>query len=164
MSPGIELGRARVDVLWDVSSLVATGGAMLVGLALIVAAWVGASGLTVIDGQFAWLNLGVFGVVLAGAAGALWIMQGRRAVGRRMHAMLVVPGEARAPIGAGDLQAAATGNGAFVAAAAMTRYHVPSCLLVQGKSPAAKAPESFHRREGRRPCEMCVAGAVEAGQ
>jgi hypothetical protein len=155
------MGPGRGDVPWDVSALVGTGGAMLIGLALVVTGWVGASGEVVIDDQFAWLNFAVAGVVLAGVAGALWIMQGRRAVGRRMHVLL-------APRPADDVPAfpgaesRAGRDDAFVAAAAMTRYHLPSCLLARGKPLHATGPGSFHRREGRRPCELCLPDTTEA--
>ena len=146
--------RPHPDMPWDMSALVATAAGTCVGFGLLVTAWVGASGEMQVADQFAWLNFGVFGTVLAGASGALWIMQGRRAVGLRLRAVLAPerPMHDHAP--ERDAGAGAPRN-VFVAGPAMTRYHDPSCLLVEGKPVEARGSEPEHRQVGRRPCELC---------
>jgi hypothetical protein len=152
---GTDRARPHRDMPWDMSALTATAAGTLIGFGLLLTAWVGASGEVLIDDQFAWLNFGLSGTVLAGASGALWIMQGRRAVGLRMRAVLAMERETREA--ATERQSGTRPpRNVFVAGPAMTRYHDPSCLLVGGKPVEARGPEPEHRRAGRRPCELCL--------
>ncbi len=123
--------------------------AAAIGLVLLVAAWSGASDQRESADQMAWLNIGVAGVVLTGAVGGSWVLRGRRAVEARLARLLsgadvVEPEVAPAPVAVERL----------VTALRMTRYHIPECLLVNGKAlfPDTRAT---HERAGLRPCEMC---------
>jgi hypothetical protein len=122
--------------------------AAAIGLMLLVAAWSGASNRRESADQMAWLNLGVAGVVLTGAVAGSWVLRSRRAVevrlGRILSGVHEVEPEVPAPVAAERL----------VTALRMTRYHIPGCLLVNGKTLSAET-RATHEHAGLRPCEMC---------
>ena len=123
----------------------------LLGVFLIGAAWWGVSGTAALDAQVGWANVGVLGVVAAGAGNVNWLLSGRRAVGERRRRLLAdvveTPVVANAPGVEGD-------GSALVAAEEMTRFHRAGCALAVGKATSA-ATRAEHDREGRRPCGVC---------
>lgn len=124
-----------------------------IGLTALVVAWFGASGSAELDVQYRWLNVGIAGTVVTGAANVVWLLNGLRAVRERRHRMIEAllgeeaPNEAPVP-------RPATDDARLVAAPSMTRYHRADCLLVAGKAVTASSLRA-HRAGGRRPCGVC---------
>jgi hypothetical protein len=123
--------------------------AAAIGLVLLVSAWTGASDQRESADQMGWLNLGVAGVVLTGAVCGSWVLRVRRTVEVRLARILsgvdeVGFEEASVPVQSDRL----------VTALRMTRYHIPECLLVNGKALSSDT-RAGHERGGLRPCEMC---------
>ena len=74
------VGRQRPDVIGPVTL-------NLVGIALIIAAWVGASAQAQFGPQIVYVNLGVAGAIVAGSGDALYLFQARRIVAARRAAL-----------------------------------------------------------------------------
>lgn len=68
---------ARRPDLWGPAAL------LLAGLVLLAVAWSGASGQDTVGPQIPFVNLGVGGVILAGTANALYLMNARKAIRER---------------------------------------------------------------------------------
>jgi hypothetical protein len=128
----------------------------VLGLALLLVAWVKASGELQPKGQIGWLNLGVAGATIAVAAGVRVVTRARHAVTARQQ---VVVGALRhsnlRSVGVIDLRSHPVADDAPVSSAAMTRYHRAGCLLAAGK-PVAPATRPSHEAAGRRPCGVCT--------
>ncbi|HEX3705854.1 MAG TPA: hypothetical protein VHV76_04415 [Mycobacteriales bacterium] len=123
-----------------------------IGLVLIVVSWYQVSGDLTVRDQLAWFNVGVVGLIVSGVGNGYWLLSGRSHIGRAR--MMVLPPRAKRPgDGWGDRLAEDLENRP-VAAAAMTRYHRPSCPMVAGKQTAATTRRA-HERAGRLPCELC---------
>jgi ABC-type transport system involved in cytochrome c biogenesis permease component len=122
-----------------------------VGLAalLLVLSWIGASDTTEVAAQVRWLNVGVVGILVLGAATAAMTMAGRQAVGRRRQRLLP---DLSAPLAFPTAVPGAADR--IVAVPRMRRYHVASCPLVAGKA-ARGATVAEHRRSGLEPCGIC---------
>jgi len=130
-------------------SATAVIGAAAVGLALLMAAWVGASDQRDSADQMTWLNLGVAGVLVTAGVCGTWVLQGRRAVEHRLAVVLSGADE----IVLDDI-AEAAGPERLATAARMTRYHLPDCLLLAGKAVSFET-RAAHEQAGLQPCEMC---------
>ena len=136
---------------WDDERLLGLVLATLVGLAAITAAWFGASGSTRPSTQVAWLQLGIAGLIVSAFGHVLWLLRGRRAIGRRRVALLAdVPRpDARTP----EPRAARTGVPSdaqgLVRVAGLRRVHLPDCPLV-----AAKAVQPAAATDGAA-CGVC---------
>jgi hypothetical protein len=147
-------------VPWRIGDLVLVYLVNLAGLVLILIAWFEASDLLTIRAQIPWVNVGVTGIIVAGAGNVLWLLTGRRSVGdlrRRLTPRL--PGSGRAT-SSGRAQPD-TALGMFVAGTAMTRYHRADCPLVEGK-PVTADSENGHRAAGRLACHVCVPARLTA--
>jgi hypothetical protein len=88
----------RVPLPWSRRHRLLLVAFNLMGALLIGVAWFWAAGRA--EAQTASLNLAVGAMVLAGGANGLWLMRGRRAIGRRRRAWLAdlragAPGAAR---------------------------------------------------------------------
>ncbi|MGH9035735.1 MAG: hypothetical protein ACRD0O_08215 [Acidimicrobiia bacterium] len=144
---------------WSRRAVLRAVVAVGVAAVLLVVAWVGASDTTQVDTQLRWLNLGLVGILLVGAATAVTTLDGRRAVGIRRQQLL--PDE---PKTAAATDVLSNGTEPIVSVARMRRYHRTSCPLVAGK-PAQAAEVAVHRQAGLEPCGICEPGppAVEAG-
>lgn len=157
----------------QVAGLVAANG---IGLVLVAVGWWQASGLGSASSQLAWLNLSVFGLVVAAGANALWLARVRRVVllartatlpdpatGFAWPATLPTTGNGRAPAAAPwpgrtrtplDGSAVSPAGAGLVAGRLMSRYHRASCLLVTGKEVRVES-RSDHERARRHACEVC---------
>jgi len=138
--------------LWSGRSRTLVAGLSGTGLALMAVGWLRVSGGSSVDTQIAWLDVGVAGLLLSGLANALWLLRGRRSVVRLRVALL--PADFGVAPFDGAVEAVPFERRELVAAASMTRYHRPDCLLVVGK-PAAAADRRTHETESRRPCPTC---------
>lgn len=126
-----------------------------VGMLAVDTAWWGASGTGRLDHQVTWTVVAILGVVALGVGNFFWLLAGRRAVGSRLADVLVAlelhADRADAGRAVAGLDAAVAADVTVVLEGA-TRYHRPSCLLVQGKS---MAPATEQQRDDQRRCEMC---------
>jgi hypothetical protein len=123
-----------------------------VGLGLIGISWYQVAGQLTTRDQLAWLNVGILGVAIAGVANALWLLRGRRNVG--LARVMVLPDVPPRAAASWNNRLAEDLENQPVASAAMTRYHRPSCPLVDGKTTTA-ASRRDHERAGKIPCELC---------
>jgi hypothetical protein len=152
----------RRTVPWQVGDLLLLYLANVSGLLLIVVAWFEASSAVSQDTQIVWLDIGITGVIVAGAGNLLWLLTGRRAVGELRRALTpALTARFSEPTGETGPAVSTADPGQLVAGADMTRYHRADCPLVAGKE-VADAPEESHRARGRRPCQVCRSGGLEA--
>lgn len=140
---------------WALSDARTTFFTTFGGLAGLVLAWWGASGTGKLDGQVTWMVVGIVAVVVIGVGNFFWLLAGRRAVGVRRGVLLdaldaATPSSASAALRPGVAVSGRTA--ALVTIAGSTRYHLPSCLLVRGKSAAAVDADGARDLV---PCEMC---------
>ena len=128
---------------------IAAVGAAIVGLVLLLVAWVGASDQRDSADQMVWLNLGVAGVLVTAGACGSWVLQGRRAVEHRLA--LVFSGADEIVL---DHVTEPARPEQLATVARMTRYHVADCLLLTGKAVTFET-RANHEQAGLQPCEMC---------
>ncbi|HEX3899685.1 MAG TPA: hypothetical protein VHW74_10980 [Mycobacteriales bacterium] len=124
----------------------------LVGLLLVIVSWYQVSGQVTVRDQLAWFNLGIAGVLVAVVSDGMWLLRGRRHVG--MARVMVLPDVAREVGSRWSDRLAEDLENRPVASASMTRYHRPSCPLVDGK-PTVATTRRAHERAGKVPCELC---------
>jgi hypothetical protein len=124
-----------------------------IGLAVICAGAFETTTDELVRTRLSWLEVSVLGLAIAAVANGLWLLRLRRTLSRARAAVLD-PTHRHWLAGP---SVAATGNGAvaLVAGASMTRYHVASCQLVEGR-PTTARPRAEHERAGRSPCEVCT--------
>ncbi|MBW8826039.1 MAG: hypothetical protein JF603_06795 [Acidobacteria bacterium] len=152
-------GAERRQPLWLPGDVALLSSLNLVAAALLVAAAWATTATDDLSLRVAWVNLGVVGLLVAGAGNVLWLLAGRRAIGERRAELLVAPSE----VGADDDATAPTRALATMAAppdrlvsvARATLFHRDDCPLVQGK-PVTAGIRSRHERAGRRPCGVCL--------
>lgn len=139
-------------VPWRLGDLLLLCGLVGAGVIAVLSAWWGTSGTSSLSTQYAWVNLGVIGVVVLGTGCCIWLMIGRRALGERERLLLSAIGASQLVRVPTPIRVAATRS--FVAGTGMTRYHHPDCHLVAGKT-VLSSSVAAHGRAGRRPCGMC---------
>ncbi|MGP3923304.1 hypothetical protein [Streptomyces sp. 8N616] len=151
-------GAGRRPEPWRDGDVLTVCATTLIGLAVIVAAWFGASGTVSAPRQAAWLNVGVAGFAVSAGGLCLWLLRLRRAVGERRVALIsLAPQEdseeasrtAASPRPARP--ADTTVPLPLVRAAGMARLHHPDCPLVAGKD---VTPAGLDDGE---PCGVCAA-------
>jgi hypothetical protein len=142
--------------LWGTPARAGTFGSAIAGGALIALGWVGASGTRVVSDQLPWLVTSIAGLGLAALGEGVWILSGRRTLGRGFVAVLPAPTRRAA-----DAEVATDGriedpdDGALVAVEGRVGlYHRRACAFVQGKK-TSPAPRAAHERAGLTPCEVC---------
>jgi hypothetical protein len=140
---------------WSSADVVVLAGAGVLGVVLLVVSWIGTSARDTLAEQTGWIGIGIASLAAAALGGSHWLLQGRRAVGRRRRVWMTAERARRA---AARRAGAPVVTAGFVAGAAMTRYHRPHCPLVAGK-PVAVAARGAHEQAGRRPCGVCQASA-----
>jgi hypothetical protein len=131
---------------WRPADVLALPLPYAIALACLLLAWLDGSRSLTVAQQVDPLNLGVAGVIVAGAANAIWLGGGRRRVAlRRERLRRLLAGRC------GEPQAAARpeSGGAVVGLPGGQRYHRPGCALVRGK------PVEATVRDGRLPCGVC---------
>ena len=126
-----------------------------VALLLITAGWLAVSGARSLPDQQNSINVGLAGILVAGAANALWLGVGRRSVRTLRDEVLPGPGAGRQAFGGEASQGiAVVDSGQLVTGPGMTRYHRPSCTMAHGKALTA-ARQVEHERAGLVACEVC---------
>lgn len=123
-----------------------------IGLVAITVAWYGISGSAYTGTQALWLNIGIAGAVISALGNAVWLMRGRREVGRR-RVELVSSRQDEATIEPSPrvaVEYTLTMPLGMVRAEGMSRVHRADCPLVAGKS-----WEPANIGDGE-PCGVCV--------
>lgn len=140
---------------WTADQRVALVVGNVLGLAAVVTAWWGASGSDSANRQIAWLDLAIFGVVVAGAVNGVYLLRGYRAV-RLARTSIFVPATSASPTSAAARTRSAARGGAerFVFVAGTTRFHRADCALVSGK-PTTGGTRTSQEKAGRAACEIC---------
>lgn len=153
---------ARVAVtpggpLWSSRHLLVVAGMNAVGGMLIAIGWYQGSGQAHVDEMLGWLNVGIAGLIVIGAANALHVLRGRRTVGQLREVLLaqvprLAPGPGRTPeISPEGDDATAV---AVVAAEGMSHFHRPACPLAGGKTTSIGSVAEF-THAGLIACEVC---------
>jgi hypothetical protein len=134
---------------WSAADVGKTAAGNAVGFALILMGWFGASRHVTLAAQSRWAVLSVAGLAVAGAANAVLLREGRRAVGFGYRRFLLAPVSAATPVSqtAGAVEVLVSGG-------SMTMFHRPECRLVAAKL-VRSADRAAHHHAGRRPCEVC---------
>ena len=147
----------RASSPWRSTDVLAVALLHLVGASLIIVGWV-----TSLDGvslarQTGPLDAAMAGVAVSGAAHVLWIVSGRRAVLQNRRRLLAAVQTMAVAEAAPGVRRKGAGSRAerLVAAARMTHYHRPDCVLVTGKN-VADETRATHQRANRTPCAVCA--------
>lgn len=104
---------------------------IVVGVVLILIAWIGASDTTEWDTQLSWTALSMVGVVVVCVGVGIWLFRGFarvRAEAREVRRLLAARVARTAPA------ATAVLDGERVTVAGMAHHHRADCLLVRGKT------------------------------
>lgn len=135
---------------WQLQDYVRLTQAQFIGAVAMLVGWFALAETTVLSRQALYLVVTIAGLLVASAGWAFWLLAGLRAIRtRRGHvhqAVSLIVDEAAAmapPPEASDE--------ALVAGANMTKYHLPGCLLVEGK--AVEAADATHNRSA---CPVCL--------
>lgn len=112
--------------------------ATVVGAGAWITASVGVGYAKTANGEIAWANLGIVGLIVFGSAVALWLLRGRRAIGAR-RASLIRLEPARTQGTASTALGTATANPVDVRAVRVrvqggSLVHETACPLVVGKT------------------------------
>jgi len=153
----VTMGATLPERLWGTPVRAGTFASAIGGGALVAMGWVGASGTRVVSDQLPWLVTSIAGLGLAAFGQGVWILSGRRTLGRGFVAVLPAPAR-RADVAGPvtDAQTKRTDDGALVAVdGRVGLYHRTACAFVQGKT-TTPAERAAHERAGRTPCEVCL--------
>ena len=135
---------------WRVGTVVSLYLATVVGGALLVAGWYGASGTGDVAAQLVWLNVAALGLIVAGTGNVVWLLYGHRSVRARQRALVARGMELAAPPRRPTASPTSTTPTALrVAIHGGARFHRPTCPLVVGKRTTARIGTK------RIPCEAC---------
>lgn len=121
------------------------------GVALIVAAWVGASSTVAWRDQMIWIGVGITGLVVSSLAGVGWLLQGFSRLGRDRH---VVRHAVQGRLVRRSAPARAAAADLLVAAASMRYFHRPDCDAAAGKTVEPLTLAECVARD-LEPCRMC---------
>jgi hypothetical protein len=129
--------------------------ATLVGVGAWITASVGVGYAKTANGELAWANLGIVGLIIFGSGNALWLLRGRGAIGTRRASLVRLEAARAEPAGhAADQLPPPTSavQGGLVRVAGGRLLHQASCPLVVGKKvdriDAASSPRTA-------PCQVC---------
>ena len=140
---------------WTAKQRLLLGVLLAVGVAGLIAGYVGTSGTLRVSRQVAWINVTGVGLLISGAGIIFFLTAARREIGRRRLSLFGdVAGTTTVDVTTAAGPAAA---GDFVAAPTMTRYHRSDCSFVEGKQVQA-ANAASHRQNNRKPCGVCLPG------
>lgn len=160
IAPSISGQSADRPLPWEAAHLLRACVAVAVSAVALMVSWWGASGTARLSTELAWLNLGVVGLVVIGVTLAMWLLVGRRALGRRQAAVTaslevaVAKRKSRSEAGI-SVRGESPETDAVVWGKGMTLYHRTNCQLVAGK-PVRSATLRSHERARRKPCQICL--------
>ncbi|MCW2614456.1 MAG: hypothetical protein JWN08_1450 [Frankiales bacterium] len=137
----------------------------VLGLLLVVGAWLGVGSTAQVTAQFGWLSLVVIGFLISSVGSGAWVLTGRRTVGLRLAELLEstplteqllhpAVDTHEPPPAAVVAEDARTASDLLSAVPGTARYHRAGCALVRGKS-VEHTDVPGHETSGRRPCELC---------
>jgi hypothetical protein len=120
--------------------------------------WFGASGTLTLSHQLLWAVLAITGAAVAAVMQGMFVLDAFRVIKARRLAIMTDLA-ALAPAGAAaESRVVATDDvNLRVAAAAMTHYHRPYCMLVDGKDVSLHGSADEHAAAGRTACGVCGA-------
>lgn len=139
--------RAPARAPWVPGDRLLTAAFIVVGVALIVIAWIGASDTTDWNSQLRWTALSMVGVVVACIGVGIWLFRGFsrvRAEAREVRRLLA------ARVARRTVRAEVVASAGRVTVTGMAHHHRPDCLLVTGKT-TSPADEST-----LAPCGVCA--------
>lgn len=144
------------ECLWGSPVRAGAIGSTLGGGALIALGWIGASGTRVVSDQLSWAIASIAGLGLAALGQGIWIMSGRRTLGRGFVAVLPAPSHRNdhPAVPAGPSAEPFNDGALVVVEGRVGLYHRRACAFVQGKL-TSSADRAAHERAGRTPCEVC---------
>lgn len=171
-------GSGRRKEPWSEGTVLLFAGGTAASAALVLAAWIGASGSTDATSLVSWLALSIAGPFLFGLAATLWLVEGSGRVRARQDELMqrviarialrdaeqarllrnlhevepvATPGTPRASV---PLPVAETAATPLVTSPEMSRYHHPACPLAAGKPvrPFDRSDEQISRRA----CGVCL--------
>ena len=140
---------------WNAKQRLMLGLLLAIGVAGLIAGYIGTSGTLRVSKQVVWINLSGAALVLSGAGVVLFLTAARREIGRRRLSLF------------GDLgvvDVAAVDRGVDISAAdlvtapTMTKYHRADCSFVDGKTGLKVASSVDHQKVGKVPCGVCLPG------
>jgi hypothetical protein len=129
--------------------------AMVNGLALLglIVTWWGAASEAHWHSGLFWLQGAIVAAVVASVANATFLLKGLRQLRERRRALVLCWPTLLERWSNGPRVAT---EGVFVTAPRMTTYHLPSCLLMQGKPLREDGRHDFERN-AYSACGMCIA-------
>jgi hypothetical protein len=140
---------------WSSDQLAGLIVADAIAVGLIAGGWYGTSGEGLPQHQLAWVAMALGGLVLGGAANALWLLKGRHLVG--MSRVNLLPSglvDSLQDRRAGGAGAHGHLDAVLVSGTGMQHYHRAWCPLAAGKS-GAEATRAEQEGRGLRPCGVC---------
>jgi hypothetical protein len=138
-----------MSVPWTGAQIRTALVANAIGVVLIVVAHTGVGGTPTLGHQLGWLNLAIFGLVVAGVADGALLFFGRRAIGRRR--LRVIPDEA---VETSTVTATKGQGSTWVWVPGTSRAHEPACPLVTGKRTETLDAARVRSKSLTR-CEVC---------
>jgi len=143
--------RAAATGPWDRTNLGRATLLIAVGALVWFIGWYQVASKASSDEQTTPLNLAIVGVLLAGAGQLSWILDGRRAVGRRRRRLI---GDGHVPSAVAKLgtdpeltEVSLVGGRRY--------YHRPGCALAAGRD-LETAARGEHEAAGRSACGVCA--------
>lgn len=128
-------------------------GALLgnaVGLTVILISAYAIAGLSTVDDQIPYVALALLGLMLAGLANGMWLLQARQRIASTTAQVLAGYRSGRSPL---DLSAAGP-DSALVSMPGLPFLHRTECLMVRGK-PATTSSEVEAAARGLGRCPVC---------
>jgi hypothetical protein len=140
---------------WNAKQRLMLAVLLALGVAGLIAGYIGTSGTLRVSKQVVWINLAGAALLVSGAGVVLFLTAARREIGRRRLSLFgdlgIVDG---APVDRGmDISAAD-----LVTAPTMTKYHRADCSFVDGKTGLKVASSVDHQKVGKQPCGVCLPG------
>jgi len=139
---------------WNTGHRLVLAVLLALGIAGLVAGYVGTSGTLRLSRQVVWLNVAGAGLLVSGAGVLLFLTAARREIGRRRLSLfgdVASAGQTLLLDGPGDRAAAD-----LVSASTMTKYHRADCSFVAGKSGLSAGTAVDHEKTSKRPCGVCL--------
>lgn len=132
---------------WSPDAAVRLAAAILVGGGVCFLVWLAASNEPAANDQVTLIPVSVLGLVIALYAQAMWLLNGRRAIGERARHLLSDPSTIRAS--ATEQRA----DGALVSGPGLGRFHRRSCPIAEPTWTSTSREQ--HATAGRQACGVC---------
>lgn len=140
---------------WKTSDVHRCVALSAVGLITAAFGWFLVSGRATYDEQMDVIGIAMFGVTLSAVANAVWILQGRRAVGERTRVLLAERAAYFPDLGVPGAPVEVASHRSFVAGSDSRFFHAVDCELARGRG-WMPGERQAHERAGRIPCGVCV--------